>query len=55
MQSEHSVVVLIGTISFKQPVWKKQQTFETLMTQGQFYGLMLHRRGFAISYSEPVT
>ena len=49
------MVVLIGTISFKQPVWKKQQTFETLTTQGQFYGLMLHHRGFAISYSEPVT
>ena len=55
MQSEHSVVVLIGTISFKQPVWKKQQTFEILTMQGQFYGLMLHHRGFAIPYSEPVT
>ena len=44
------MVVLIGTISFKHPVWEKQQTFETLRTQGQFYGLMLHHHGFAISY-----
>ena len=49
------MVVLVGTISFKQPVWKKQQTFETLTTQGQFYGLMLHHRGLAIPYLEPVT
>jgi hypothetical protein len=50
IHNEHSVVVLIGTISFKHPVWEKQQTFETLRTQGQCYGLMLHHHGFAISY-----
>ncbi len=49
------MVVLVGTISFKQLVWKKQQTFETLTTQGQFYGLMLHHRSLAIPYLEPVT
>ncbi|WP_459444362.1 hypothetical protein UM181_15850 [Alphaproteobacteria bacterium US3C007] len=55
VHSEHSVVILKGTISFKQPVWKKQQTFETLTTQGQFDGFMLHHRGFEIPYSEPIT
>ena len=44
VHSEHSVVILKGTISFKQPVWKKQQTFETLTTQGQFDGILARIR-----------